>query len=117
MLRKSLPYLALSMTLVTVPTLAQTTVTPAMQRMVVESCGKKLRDPASARFTYTGLKLTGQLVYVCGYVNARNGLGGYAGNQPFSVLMDNVKYIMADCQIAEADAGPAELALHASQCR
>lgn len=40
----------------------------------------ELRDPSSAVFEQVELLSNG---VVCGYVNARNGFGGYTGSQPF----------------------------------
>lgn len=41
-----------------------------------------LRDPSSAQF---GRVFPGRVATVCGFVNARNGFGGYTGMQPFIV--------------------------------
>jgi hypothetical protein len=44
---------------------------------------KKLNDPDSARFEELRIVKIGEIRIVCGTVNARNRLGGYAGRQPF----------------------------------
>ena len=43
----------------------------------------KLRDPASGQFS----NLHGSGDYFCGYVNAKNGFGGYTGAQRFAVVV------------------------------
>ena len=44
----------------------------------------KLRDPESARFgRYAAGKIAPNVVLVCGWVNSKNGYGGYAGFGPF----------------------------------
>lgn len=55
----------------------------------------RLKDPDSARFKGLraaakppkGPKATVSTYSVCGYVNARNSFGGYAGSAPFSGLL------------------------------
>lgn len=51
----------------------------------------KLRDPASAVFESVAAgrndKLQANRAGVCGYVNAKNGYGGYAGRQRFAVYL------------------------------
>jgi len=47
---------------------------------VMEAVKKLLKDPDSAKFR--GIKRTGQMAY-CGWVNAKNGYGGYTGDVAF----------------------------------
>ena len=44
-----------------------------------------LKDPESARFGAMSAvrNASKQAIYVCGFVNAKNSYGGYAGNTPF----------------------------------
>lgn len=60
--------------------LAATAVSP-QQRAVIETVKAQLKDPDSAQFK--GVKETSP-GYWCGWVNAKNGFGGYTGFQPFS---------------------------------
>lgn len=53
-----------------------------------------LRDPESARYgkmSAARLKQTGDIV-VCGYINAKNGFGGYGGEQPFVGILYGKKF-------------------------
>jgi hypothetical protein len=56
----------------------------AQLETVQESVRNDLKDPDSARFggTVAGTSSQGK-VTVCGWVNAKNSYGGYAGKQPF----------------------------------
>lgn len=50
-----------------------------------ESVRRQLRDPDSARFSYGPIPFVfPEQGLVCGEVNARNGFGGYTGNQMFA---------------------------------
>ena len=53
----------------------------------------KLRDPASAIFSEERIVGTGPDRRVCGFVNAKNGFGGYSGNQRFVSFMGTLAYI------------------------
>src|SRR4051812_42797430 len=48
-----------------------------------EAMRKRLRDPSSAQFETVYITETG---VVCGFVNAKNSYGGYAGKTPFVSL-------------------------------
>jgi hypothetical protein len=73
------------------------TLTGAQTAIVKEAVMAKLRDPESARFS--GIKATGTIFnhkvtglpvldgQACGFVNAKNGYGGYMGMMPFSVML------------------------------
>lgn len=54
----------------------------------------RLRDPASATFMGAKVVERGKEKAVCGFVNAKNGFGGMAGDQWFAVSGADV--IMAD---------------------
>lgn len=64
-----------------------------------------LKDPASARVTikkvYRSVPQDAKdqnvgLVYVCGYVNAKNSFGGYAGKTAFYITVDKEEKIYAN---------------------
>ena len=59
-------------------------LTEAEKGYLYKSVQQKLKDPDSARLTFVPFIETseGSLDY-CGYVNAKNSYGGYAGNQIF----------------------------------
>jgi hypothetical protein len=62
--------------------LALTTSIPAeKQRTVIDAVKAQLKDPDSAKFR--GLKPMGDKGGICGWVNAKNGYGGYSGYQVF----------------------------------
>lgn len=48
-----------------------------------------LRDPQSAQFS----DVTANAESACGFVNSKNGYGGYAGRQPFVVVGDEATLI------------------------
>jgi hypothetical protein len=50
-------------------------------RDAMETVRGQLKDPDSAKFTNVRKSRDGS--HVCGYVNAKNSMGGYVGNQPF----------------------------------
>lgn len=52
-----------------------------------EAVRAKLRDPSSAQFGYIR---AGKPGVICGRVNAKNGMGGYAGSQQFVAVVDPV---------------------------
>ena len=61
--------------------------TPWLQDIAAQYAGPALhlRDPASAIYTDTTYRTRHGVAYICGFVNAKNGFGGYAGPQPFIV--------------------------------
>lgn len=74
------------------PAIAQAAREAAETRAFVEAARRQvqanLRDPESARFRKASIATatleSGRTVRVaCGYVNARNGFGGYAGDAPW----------------------------------
>ncbi|SDY54641.1 hypothetical protein [Citreimonas salinaria] len=52
-------------------------------RTVKAAVRNKLKDPDSAQFGEIHAKRDGQKIDVCGWVNARNSLGGYVGETLF----------------------------------
>jgi len=52
---------------------------------------RELRDPDSARFS----DVTVNVESACGFVNSKNGYGGYAGRQPFVVVGSDATLIEA----------------------
>ena len=55
-----------------------------------------LKNPKSARFgtiVASENKKTGEIT-ACGYVNAKNSSGGYAGNQPFKGMLKGKSFII-----------------------
>jgi hypothetical protein len=57
----------------------------AEAKAVEAAVAREMRDPESARFDgiKAGKTPEGDIV-ACGWVNARNGFGGYAGREPFA---------------------------------
>lgn len=64
--------------------------------MVMAGVRNKLRDPESARFEGVyALNGSNGVRHYCGYVNAKNGFGGYTGKSQF-LFMDSDSIMMAD---------------------
>lgn len=59
---------------------------------------REMRDPDSAKFS----DVTVNVESACGFVNSKNGFGGYAGRQPFVVVGSNAE--TADVTLIEATA-------------
>ena len=51
---------------------------------------RALRDPTSAMFRNVVVQRRSGRIEVCGWINARNGYGGFTGYQPFAVVGDEV---------------------------
>jgi len=69
------------------------TLSESEQAAVKRGVIAMLKDPESARFE--GLRASKDsegVVMVCGYVNARNSFGGYAGNQAFTGVLYNGQF-------------------------
>jgi hypothetical protein len=61
-----------------------------LERYRIESGAKaRLRDPDSARFSDIRFVRTHDGVHVCGWVNAKNGFGGYGEAMQFYGVLDN----------------------------
>lgn len=59
-------------------------LTPELSAKVQDGVRHAMKDPESARFgTMRAASNSKGDVSVCGYVNGRNSLGGYTGDQPF----------------------------------
>ncbi len=65
----------------TLPSLGAS-VPAKLQQAVMRAVGEQLRDPYSAQYEF--VMMNGNAV--CGFVNARNGFGGYTGKRPFSAF-------------------------------
>lgn len=65
-----------------------TKLTAAQVSAVKTGVKNALKDPDSARFgnTMSAARLASGSIIVCGYVNARNSMGGYTGEKPFQGL-------------------------------
>ncbi len=61
----------------------------AVENMVKAAIRDGLKDPASAQFTGMYTFLSGNTRHTCGYVNAKNSFGGFAGKQAFFVSSVN----------------------------
>jgi len=61
-------------------------VTAEMETVIETSVRTRLKDPESAQISHVGAyqDQSGQFVWICGLVNARNSFGGYVGNVPFA---------------------------------
>ncbi|QOL80441.1 hypothetical protein [Pseudooceanicola spongiae] len=58
------------------------------QDRLESSVRSSLKDPESAKFSrITAIKGEAELITACGQVNAKNSLGGYAGDMPFAVFL------------------------------
>ena len=62
--------------------------TAALRTAIEEEVRSELRDPGSAQFQHLNYK--GGDFY-CGYVNAKNGFGGYGGKRMFLVMVADEK--------------------------
>lgn len=65
--------------------------TPYDYESVVKS---ELRDPESAQFS----DVTENVKSACGFVNSKNGYGGYAGRQPFVAVENKATLIEATAE-------------------
>lgn len=81
------------------------------RKSVMDAVRGRLKDPDSARFDGMVVTRSAVSVTVCGYVNARNGFGAYAGRRRFYVsvigqgpgvaIMDNPSVVDGMCRKAE----------------
>jgi hypothetical protein len=53
----------------------------------------KLKDPQSAEFTEVRFSDKGGKPMTCGYVNSKNGFGGYTGRQRFVAAGDQLAFL------------------------
>ena len=78
-------------------------LTGCAQHKIEAQVREALRDPDSARFGEMSISADGTLA--CGTVNAKNGMGGYTGDQTFMVYQGAVRFTgdheqfmdLADC--------------------
>lgn len=63
----------------------------------------RLRDPGSARFGRVVVSMYQGAPIVCGNVNSRNGLGGYAGNQRFIWAGSRISVLEEEMAAGEMD--------------
>lgn len=76
--------IALAGLLAAVPAASADMPNDALKEAIRKEVKNELRDPESARFSWLPMQSTEAY---CGYVNARNGFGGYAGKALFMVLL------------------------------
>src|SRR5665213_2366540 len=56
-----------------------------------------LKDPGSAKFgTFWATKAADGKVSVCGWINAKNGFGGYTGDLPFVGTLNGTGFSVAE---------------------
>jgi hypothetical protein len=60
-----------------------TILTSPQERQVKALIAKELRDPESARFGSHNAAWQKEHLVVCGWVNSKNGFGGYAGDTKY----------------------------------
>lgn len=65
-------------------------MSPQLEKLAREALGERMRDPESIQLSKleAGKQADGQTL-VCGYYNAKNGFGGYAGRTPFFMIVQN----------------------------
>lgn len=63
-------------------------LTPQMEKQALMLLSDRVRDPGSLQLSKleAGKKDDGSVI-VCGFYNAKNGFGGYAGRTPFFMLL------------------------------
>lgn len=64
---------------------------------------RKLRDPDSAQFSGAFVSRRSGSPVVCGFVNARNAFGGYAGHQRFVSAGPSLQVLGSDMQVGEME--------------
>lgn len=67
---------------------SESRISSAELRLLYKVLPDFLKDPASAQFTKLH-KDPNNGDYICGFVNAKNGMGGYTGTQPFRFGIKN----------------------------
>lgn len=68
---------------------APRTLAPSEKSVIAKEVGKRLKDPESARFKWP--QVVGDGLTYCGFVNAKNSYGGYAGAVPFMAVIGTPK--------------------------
>lgn len=75
------------------PVTEPASLTPAQLLVVQNAVRVELKDPYSAMFGgYRASRHQDGHLTVCGYVNARNSYGGYAGQQPYLGALTNGQF-------------------------
>lgn len=74
---------ALSLSSTAAVALPSKPLTAANKVQITKAVKQLLKDPDSARFRWPGVQEWG---LYCGWVNAKNSYGGYAGFEPFMVM-------------------------------
>lgn len=65
-------------------------LSPEENKAVRHTFEEILRDPSSARYSKIRASVSQfGIIRVCGFVNAKNGYGGYTGNDPFYGIISN----------------------------
>lgn len=84
-------------TVQTLPKTKHVYITATMARQIDAGVKRSLKDPDSAIFgeTAAGLAPEGYHV-ICGWVNARNGFGGYTGQQMYYGLLQSGRFDVID---------------------
>lgn len=63
-----------------------------------------MRDPESARFRDVRAGRDDKSIFVCGLVNAKNGIGGYTGFTPFiGMMLSNGRFAVISIASGEAE--------------
>jgi uncharacterized protein len=79
-------------------------LTPVQAAAVRNGVLEKLRDPQSAVFSKAGALVSSRgLVLICGYVNAKNGFGGYAGMTLYSAELIGERVGVVDVDLGPVD--------------
>jgi hypothetical protein len=99
--------------------LALTGASPEPPKAVIEAVKAQLKDPDSAQFK--GIVQSGPSTY-CGWVNAKNGFGGYSGFQLFydangAVAIVSAEYIRLMERYQAKDASLADKLALLAPCR
>lgn len=88
------------------PTMQSAILTKEQIEAVHAGTKRSLKDPNSAMFGELKAASDGKgIVYVCGYVNARNSFGGYTGMQPFHGVMGGAPPIFAAAGFGSSPGG------------
>ncbi|WP_197917983.1 hypothetical protein [Thiosulfatihalobacter marinus] len=68
----------------------------AVKKDLLDPESANFKDPYAAQFTASRGEATKSGVIVCGYVNAKNRMGGYVGYTPYGVIFQNGKVVSKD---------------------
>lgn len=77
---------------------AKRVVSPAipdgLQRRAENYISNRTRDPDAAKFRWASTTVGDDGVALCGYLNAKNGFGGYVGFRPVVALFKDDKFVL-----------------------